>query len=44
MVGRQRRAVGHVGQQDIVIVEHLERHVGGVALLGVGDHEVGRLV
>ena len=34
---RRRR----VGQQHVIVVEHVERHVGGVALLAVGDHEAG---
>ena len=37
----QRGAVRDVGEQHVVIVEHLKGHVRGVAVLRVGEHEVG---
>src|SRR5688572_8608193 len=42
VVRRERRAIGDVGQEYVVIVEHRERKVRGVALLGVNDYELGR--
>ena len=35
MVGGERLAVGLVGDQRVLVLDRLERHVGGEALLGV---------
>ena len=40
MLGLERLAVGLLGDQRLVVLERLERHVGREALLGVGEDEV----
>ena len=37
VVRGERLAVVGVGEEDVVVVQHRQRHVGGVALLGVAD-------
>ena len=42
MVGGERLAVGLVGDQRVLVLDRLERHVGGEALVGVRDDEAPR--
>src|SRR5205823_3215517 len=39
VLGRERLAVGLVGDKGVLLLERLERHVRGEALLGVRDDE-----
>src|SRR4051812_29778961 len=42
MLGLERLTGERVGEDDVVVIEDLERHVGRVALLGVLDDEPRR--
>ena len=44
MVGRERLAVGLVGDQRLLVLERLERHIRREALLGVRDDEASARV